>query len=139
KYKDVNGDGMINGMDQVPIGFSNFPGKIFGISFGGEYRGFDFSVLFQGAADVSYQYSSGPGIRVVSAERAIPQYVDQSWTHERYAAGQAIEFPRMGLSSYNYSSSNFWTVDASYIRLKNVEVGYKFSSRLFEKLRIESG
>lgn len=139
KYKDVNGDGMINGMDYVPIGFSNFPGRIFGISFGGEYRGFDVSVLFQGASDVSYQYPSGPGIRVVSAERAIAQHLERSWTHERYEEGLPIDFPRFGTGTFNYSSSNLWTVDASYLRLKNVEIGYRFSNSLFKRLRIQSG
>ena len=53
KYKDINGDGVINDNDQVPIGYSNFPEKIFGFSFGGEFKNFDFSVLFQGASNVS--------------------------------------------------------------------------------------
>ena len=138
KYKDVNGDGMINGYDYVPIGYSNFPGKSFGISFGGQYRGFDFSVLFQGAADVSFQYHSS-AIKVVSKERSIPQYLDQSWTQERYEQGVEIPFPRLSMDNLNYTTSSFWIVDASYLRLKNAEIGYQFHTKFFDKLNIESG
>ena len=57
RYKDVNGDGIINGDDMVPVGYPDFPEIIYGLSFGGEYKGFDFSVLFQGASHVSrYTY-----------------------------------------------------------------------------------
>ncbi len=138
KYKDINGDGLINAYDYVPIGYSNFPGKSFGLSFGGEYRGFDFSILFQGAADVSYRYNTS-AIKVTSQERAIPQYLDKSWTQERFDLGEAIDFPRLGIDGRNYTTSSFWIVDASYLRLKNVEIGYQFSPKIFEKINISSG
>lgn len=138
KYRDVNGDGLINGYDYVPIGYSNFPGKIFGLSLGGEFKGFDFSVLFQGASDVSYRYYSS-AIQVMSRERSIPQYLEKSWTQQRFESGEEILFPRLSLNSHNYTTSSFWIVDASYLRLKNAEIGYRFSNRLFEKLKIKSG
>ncbi len=138
-YRDVNGDGLINGYDYVPIGYSNFPGKSFGFSLGGDYRGFDFSILFQAAADVSYQYNNSTAIKVISRERAIPQYLDQSWTQERYVQGENIRFPRLSIYNHNYTTSSLWIVDASYLRLKQAEIGYRFTPRIFEKLKIESG
>ncbi|WP_236974585.1 SusC/RagA family TonB-linked outer membrane protein [Membranihabitans maritimus] len=138
KYRDVNGDGLINGYDYVPIGYSNFPGKIFGFSLGGEFKGFDLSILFQGAADVSYRYYSS-AIKVLSQERSIPQYLDKSWTQERFESGGEILFPRLSLDNRNYTTSSFLIVDASYLRLKNAEIGYRFSNKLFERLNIESG
>ena len=47
KYRDVNGDGIINAFDEVPIGNPLIPELTYGVSFGGNFRGFDFSVLFQ--------------------------------------------------------------------------------------------
>ena len=60
KFRDVNGDGIINFQDQVPIGYSTIPEIIYGVSLGGDFKGFDFSVLFQGADHVSLQYSRRP-------------------------------------------------------------------------------
>ena len=48
RYVDINGDGKINDQDQVPIGYSNFPEKTFGLVLGGEYKGFDFQYYFRG-------------------------------------------------------------------------------------------
>ena len=57
KYKDVNGDGIINNNDMVPIGYTPFPEISYGFSLGGSYKNFDFSVLFQGAAHASKKAS----------------------------------------------------------------------------------
>ncbi len=138
KFKDVNGDGLINGYDYVPIGYSNFPGKILGLSLGGEFKGFDFSVLFQGAADVSYRYGTS-AVKVTSQERSIPAYLNKSWSQERFNAGEEILFPRLSMNNRNYVTSSFLIVDASYLRMKNAELGYQFHTGLFDKLGIKSG
>lgn len=126
RYKDINGDGVINADDEVPIGYSNFPEKIFGISLGGAYKGFDFSILFQGASNVSIAYNRTQN-RGFFEDRAAPAYLLNSWTAERYEQGLPIDFPRFsqnGTYNHNYVSSTYWVRDASYVRLKNVEIGY---------------
>jgi TonB-linked SusC/RagA family outer membrane protein len=144
KYRDVNGDGKIDKYDQVPIGYSNFPEKVYGFSFGGSYKGFDFSVLFQGAANVSVAYSQLEGtvlynISAFSNGWNGPDYLAESWTQERYEAGLPIKFPRFCegyTNSPNYNSSSFWIKDASYLRLKNAEIGYTIPGDLLKKYEV---
>lgn len=128
RYRDVNGDGILDADDMVPIGYSNFPEITFGLSFGGSFKGLDFSVLFQGADNVSVSYSRHAryGYR---EDATIPQYIlERSWTQERYEQGLPIEFPHLSVGDvsqkHNYTTSNLWIRDASYIRLKNIEIGY---------------
>ena len=118
RYVDINGDGKINSDDSAPIGYSNFPEKIFGFSFGGSFKGFDFSALFQGAGNVSVSYYFLYR-RGFSAGINAPEYLKESWSQERLDAGLPIKFPRLGVqSSNNHMESTFWTRDASYVRLK---------------------
>ncbi len=80
KYKDVNGDGVINEDDRVPIGYSGFPEIMYGISFGGNWKGFDFSVLFQGAANQSRPASITMS-RGFITDGGAPAYLnDYCWT-----------------------------------------------------------
>ncbi|MCD8554908.1 hypothetical protein [Seleniivibrio sp.] len=137
RYKDVNGDGIIDNDDSVPIGYSNFPEKIFGFSFGGAYKGFDFSVLFQGAANVSVQYSRRYIMGFAEGANA-PDYLIESWSQQRYEKGLPINYPHFsaGDNSSNYQNSTFWTRDASYLRLKNAEIGYTLPDKVLRKIGI---
>jgi TonB-linked SusC/RagA family outer membrane protein len=141
KYKDVNGDGVINSDDQVPLGYSNFPEVIFGLSFGVDYKGFAVSVLFQGADRVS-RYAGSRMYRPFEWESAVTQFInDHSWTPERYANGERIEFPHLSadqIQTHDYQSSSLWIQNARYVRLKNVEVSYEFNSRLLQRVSISS-
>ena len=139
KYKDINGDGVINDNDQVPIGYSNFPEKIFGFSFGGEFKNFDFSVLFQGASNVS-TIASNVSRQGFNNNRGAVQDLLKSWTYERYANGQEIKYPRFSVSDngHNYMTSTYWLEDASYLRLKNVEIGYTWRNPFFKRIGISS-
>ncbi|WP_159475005.1 TonB-dependent receptor [Dyadobacter sp. 3J3] len=141
KYKDYNGDGVINDFDAVPIGYSNLPEKTFGASLGLNYKGFDLSVLFQGVGNVSHYYTRfqrGTGYGQAPPEGSA-SYMNESWTQERYDAGLPIKFPRFSVnSSPNNAGSSYWLADASYVRLKNAELGYKFQEGLLKKLGIKT-
>lgn len=145
KYRDVNGDGIINFLDNVPIGYSNTPEVIFGVSLGGSIGGFDFSALLQGATNVSITYSRRANQAFFDVDpAAAPNYLLESWTQERYQQGLPINFPRFAVGNgansftHNYQNSTFWTRDASYLRLKNVEVGYTVRGALLQKIRMKS-
>lgn len=140
-YRDINGDGIINSDDEVPIGYSNFPEVVYGFSFGGDWKGIDFSVLFQGATNVSVSYSR-MFTRGFGEDFSAPKTLLESWSQERFEQGLPINFPRLSegdtFNKHNYQSSTYWVKDASYLRLKNVEIGYTFNNNLLKKLRISS-
>ena len=141
KFKDINGDGKINALDQVPIGYPNFPEIIYGVSFGGEFKGFDLSVLFQGAEHVS-RLNRETTIRPYENDLMSLAYIPAlSWTQEKYEKGQTIKLPHLTArqqQTHNYQPSTFMIQNARYLRLKNVELGYRFSSKLLKKVKIRS-
>ncbi|MDP4208468.1 MAG: TonB-dependent receptor [Bacteroidota bacterium] len=141
RYKDINGDGIIDSKDAVPIGYANFPEITYGVSFGGDYKGFDFSILFQGVAHVSCNLSETAAWPFDQNTRQAQTWHLERWTPERYAAGEKISFPRVsegGVIANDKQLSTFWLQDASYLRLKNAEVGYRFKGSVLKKVGIES-
>jgi TonB-linked SusC/RagA family outer membrane protein len=140
-YRDVNGDGLINSLDAVPVGYSNIPEITYGITLGGSYKGFDFSVLFQGVGNVSLGYNGyTTSIGYGGAPPAGgPDYLTQAYTPQRYAAGLPINFPRYTVASNpNTLGGDFFVADARYLRLKNVETGYTFKAAVLKKIGIAS-
>lgn len=141
KYRDINGDGVIDYDDTLPIGYSNFPEVTYGFSFGGDWKGFDLSVLFQGSSNMSLElsrlYQKG-----FSENFSAPVNLRESWSQERYDAGLPIKYPHLSegdaVQKHNYQRSSFWVRDASYLRLKNVEIGYTLPKKVTSKLHISS-
>jgi hypothetical protein len=132
KYRDVNGDNIIDANDNAPIGYPNVPEIIYGFSGGLSWKGFDFSFLFQGADHVS-TYISGTGVMPFrSGNGTAFTNVEESWSIERYEQGLPITLPRLTAApndaNHNYRKSDFWQQDAKYLRLKNLEIGYNFAS-----------
>ncbi|RXF72440.1 SusC/RagA family TonB-linked outer membrane protein [Arcticibacter tournemirensis] len=138
RYKDINDDGIIDANDEVPIGNTNFPQNVYGFSFGGQIKGFDFSVLFQGASNVSTYISEMAAWAFDTEWRSANTTHLERWTPERYAAGESITYPRVELAptqgKHNYHASDFWLEDASYLRLKNAEVAYRFSGGFLNRI-----
>lgn len=141
RYKDVNGDGILNSDDQVPIGYPNFPEISYGISFGADYKGFDLSVLFQGVDNVS-RYTYITSIRPFENNQSCQSYIPElAWTQEKYESGAEIKLPKLSAQQvqvHDFQASTFITQDAKYVRLKNVELGYSLTSSFLRKLRIQS-
>ncbi len=140
-YRDVNGDGIINSFDQVPVGYSNIPEKTYGVSLGGSYKGFDFSILFQGVGNVSLGYNSYDSNVGYGASPPVggPDYLTQAWSAQRYAQGLPINFPRYSVNNNpNGLGGDFFIANASYLRIKNAEIGYTLKASLFKKLGVAS-
>ncbi|UII19553.1 SusC/RagA family TonB-linked outer membrane protein [Fulvivirga ligni] len=123
KYKDLSGDGIINDLDKSAIGKPNLPNTTLGLSTGFSYKGLSINVLFQGSFNYSFSVV-GTGIEPFKSQfQPIHQ---QRWTPEN---ADNAEFPRLtsNPTTVNSSSaymSDFWLVDAWYIRLKTVDIGY---------------
>lgn len=144
KYRDVNGDGIINFDDVVPIGYSNVPEITYGLSLGASFKGFDFSALFQGTGHVSVEYTrrTNQAFFDPSPTGAVNTLLE-SWTPERYAAGLPINFPRFAVGNnatekINYRTSTATVQDASYLRFKNMEIGYTVTSKSFERIGLRN-
>ena len=143
KYKDMNKDGVINYLDQVALGHPESPQMTFGAGFSAGYKNFDFSIFFQGNANVSLfidPYETSPFVegirkedqtingRVFNSyrfERALLQnFADNHWNESN--PDPYAEYPR--LSAYtnanNVQSSSYWMRDGSFLRLKQMEIGY---------------
>ena len=141
-YKDMNGDGVVNNYDRAAIGNPRTPEIQYGIPVGLSYKGFDFSMLWQGSALCSVQLS-GPAVW------DFPLY-DQSrigkvrrmhlnrWTPETAATAT---YPALHYGIHNNNKqqySSLFLYDATYIRLKNVEIGYTLPKAWTSKAGIQS-
>ena len=142
KYSDLNDDDEIDANDVRNIGFSRFPDYIFSFNAGFSYRGFDFSMLWQGATNVSrnlsalYRIPFGPaGNRNLMLHPYENRYVSESLTPN-------ATYPRFAQETraWNYDeavTNSFWVRDASYLRLKNAEIGYSLNAQFLTKMGIQ--
>lgn len=131
KYKDLNGDGVITEEDQAPIGNPEVPAWTFGGAFSFQFKGFDFSMLWQGVAGRSYLLT---GQRIWETYN-FNEWHKEAWSQERYDAGLPITYPRLDPgSNASKLTSDFWLVDGSYVRLKNLEVGYTLNKMISGKV-----
>ncbi|MFA7140480.1 MAG: TonB-dependent receptor [Proteiniphilum sp.] len=131
KYKDVNEDGLINSLDECPIGGTADPQIVYGFGASVLYKQVDFSFFFQGNGK-TYRIIGGnnfiPGSGDGSMGNIYTNYQDR-WTVEN--PHQDVFWPR--LASYNHAnntrSSTWWLKDMSMLRLKDIEVGYNFPQK----------
>jgi len=124
RYQDLNGDGIINVFDQRAIGHPNLPNTTLGLNLQAVYKGFSISVLFQGAFNYSFAIV-GTGIEPFQSQFQ-PIHLDR-WTPENSVNAQ---YPRLTMNPTSVDSptaymSDFWLVNAFYIRLKTVDLGYQ--------------
>lgn len=134
KYKDQNGDGVIDDEDKVAIGRSNFPELVFGLNLSAQWKGFDISMFFQGAALADFYYSGYLAHPYLEGQGGtlFEHHINNTWTPENRNA----EFPRLyyGGNVNNKYFSSFWLRNGSYLRLKNMEIGYDIKSVLLKNI-----
>lgn len=128
KFADMNGDNVINEYDRVYLGKVGTPDWFYGINLGVKYKGFEFSSLIQGVSGLNKVYRDGINTAFGNKGNMYDFQVDNFWTA---ANSSNATFPRLTIdgSSSSKAKSDFWLKDASYIRLKNVELSYIFSTK----------
>ena len=131
RYKDLDGDGLINQNDIAPIGYPNYAQYHFNVKLHFGWKGLDLKLLFTGSANGSYYLSPGYTIPFYkNAGNAWKWQYDGRWTEEKYLAGEEISYPRATYSATtahnNYLTSDYWMVSTNHFKLKNVELGYTF-------------
>ncbi|WP_106830609.1 SusC/RagA family TonB-linked outer membrane protein [Parabacteroides pacaensis] len=139
KYKDLNNDKVINENDICPIGNPIYPRLTGGITLGLEYKGFDFSMLWAGSGKVSRFISEGLRMPFNGSTWGLMKYmIDDHWTPEK---AETAKIPRFSSDSNinNYKkNSTLWLKDASYIRLKNIQVGYTLNGSWMKKIHLKN-
>lgn len=142
KYADLNGDGTIDDYDKSAIGKPNLPNTTLGLTLGGSWKGLSLSVLFQGSFNYSF---SVVGTGIESFKSQFQPLHQQAWTLDRYNSGAKINFPRLTTNPSTVNSaeaymSDFWLIDAWYVRLKTIDLSYTFprkaTPRFMESLRL---
>lgn len=136
RFEDVNGDGKITADDATRIDKSVTPTFNFGATFDLKYKGFDLSVLFQGA--------TGAAIRIQTESGDIGNFLKYSYDNRWSIANPSDVHPRLasrGDTYYtggNYGNNTYFLFDKDYIRLKNLELGYKIPASFLSKLKLSS-
>jgi TonB-linked SusC/RagA family outer membrane protein len=135
-YKDMNQDGIINENDRYTVGNGNTPTIMYGVSFGAGWKGVDVSVILQGIGEFkTYWQDSFYTTGLVYGAQMNREIAEDSWREDVTDA----KFPRMlyYTNTQNNRPSDFWIQDKSYLRVKNLQIGYKLPSSLTKKLNME--
>lgn len=144
-YKDVNNDGVINGMDERPIGFPEgwAPILSFGGNIGLEWKGIDLNIDFSGGAmqgwrqnyELTNAYHNGgnsPAYLLEDRWHRLDLYDPESeWVPGRYPAIHNGEF------AYNNKNSDFWLHNVHYLRISNLEIGYSLPTWMLKPIHAQ--
>jgi TonB-linked SusC/RagA family outer membrane protein len=135
KYKDQNGDGVINQSDYYPIGYTNMPKLTLSFHAGATYKGFDLDMLFQGAIDRSV-YLYGSYFQAFQNYGSISSIALDRWTPE---TSSTANYPRLSSNNNlnNFLPSSFWQRNGDFLKLRNLEVGYSLPQNISQKLHLE--
>lgn len=137
KYKDMNGDKVINSDDRVAMGYnSTCPEIYYSFSLGLEWKGLGFSAQFQGVGNYT-AILSGTYYRPLVDNTTISNYVYRNrWTPETPNA----RFPRLTTETVdnNLQTSSLWLADRSFLKLRNCEVYYKLPSSWLNRFWVKN-
>ena len=140
KYTDQNGDGVIDFKDRVVVGNTN-PEWLYGLNLDFEYKAFDMGLFFQGVGETNSMVNRYTGNFGHSGLR---KFWLNAWTPEnRSNTVPAIFVDREGFNGYTIDQSggfsgqnSFWVIDQTYLRLKNIVIGYTLPDQLLEKISV---
>ncbi len=130
KFADINGDGFIDDQDRAPIGYADVPQNVFGIEPNFGYKGFTLSALFQGVTKVnSNVFFAGGNYYSEMLNRWTPENAQNAtWPSIR---------PRT-TAAPSYSTNDYLLQDASYLKLRNVEISYAVPATFAKRLNMET-
>ncbi|HVI43256.1 MAG TPA: TonB-dependent receptor [Chitinophaga sp.] len=129
RYVDVNNDGVINGSDRVNLG-NTIPKWYYGLNLNAGYKGFELALLFQGVGDVKRFYQDSWYTSGIRSGREINTEFLNAWTPDN----RNTNIPRLTSSGNtdNTQASSFWVQDASFLRLKNIQLSYTIPKHVFK-------
>jgi hypothetical protein len=137
-YKDLTGDGLVDDNDRYMTGNGTNAPVVYGLNFGASWNDFDFSCLLQGIAGLKVHYME-------NYFRPVTRYgnmINADIAEGRWYEGRTTNavYPRLldDTNSKNTRASDFWIQDKSYMRVKNIQLGYTFSKHLSQKVLMET-
>jgi hypothetical protein len=140
KYKDINGDGIVNGDDIVPIGATTRPNLIYGLGASATWKGLDFNLHFQGAGKSHFFINGYTVYPFVNGEwgNILEEMANSNRWILNVNEDPNAEYPRLsyGGNANNYRASTYWLRNGSYLRLKTLEIGYTLPRALTARLHI---
>lgn len=135
KFKDQNNDGKIDAEDRVVLG-NTIPNITYGFNLNMKYRDFDFLASFQGVADVYRTVDTEMMWGFVNGQNATERHLDRTIV-ENGRVTQLGHFPRILINqSHNRVMSSFLAMNASYLRLKNLQIGYNLPQSLLKSIHL---
>lgn len=143
KYKDINGDGIVDNSDIASIGATTRPNLIYGFGVSANWKNIDINVHFQGAGKSSY-FIEGTSVYMFQLASGWGNILNDLAQSNRWILGENedpnAEYPRLsqGGNSNNYRRSTFWIRDGSYIRLKRLDIGYSLPKALVSRIRVNN-
>ncbi len=140
RYRDLNGDGVVDALDRNAIGGTEDPQIVFGFGSNLRYKAVDFGFFFQGVSR-TYRIIGGSNFIPGSANGAMGNIFDNvsdRWTLDN--PRQDVFYPRLSdyQSANNNLASTWWLRDMSFIRLRNIELGYSLPSKILDHLAIRN-
>jgi TonB-linked SusC/RagA family outer membrane protein len=154
KYKDVNGDGIIDSNDVVAIGTTRVPNLVYGAGLSATWRGFDVNVHFQGAGKSSYFINGNAVYPFLSVEQdnTLPwgniltdlaepgnRWISRDISGDPATENPNAKYPRLsfGGNPNNYVASTYWLRNGAYLRFKTLEVGYTVPKKYTNKFLMD--
>jgi TonB-linked SusC/RagA family outer membrane protein len=147
KYKDVNGDGVINDGDVVAVGSTIRPNMIYGVGASASWKGLDLSVHFQGAGESSF-FTYGKCVYAFSEGEwgnIMKNTAENRWISADISGDPATEnpdaiYPRLsfGGNGNNFRNSTYWLRNGAYLRLKTIDLGYTIPKNIANRIRCNS-
>lgn len=141
RYTDVNGDGLVNSNDMTAIGFSENPEIVYGFGVNASYKNFDFGIRFQGVANTTRMINDPqiiPFTQALDKGNIYKSLANDMWTPED--PRQNVFFPRLrnGTNGHNFQASTWWQKDMSFLRIKDIVIGYSLPKPFLSKLHINN-
>lgn len=152
KYYDVNGDGQITALDQVPIGYPTTPEITYGFGFSLGFKNFDISTFFQGLSRESFWINaeatapfrnylySGETLPGKPQNQLLRAYAENHWSEEHqdaYALWPRLSTTAVG-NENNTQTSTWFMRSGAFLRMKQVELGYNLSQNLTKRLSMKT-
>ncbi|MCK7556300.1 hypothetical protein MKQ70_15255 [Chitinophaga sedimenti] len=137
KYKDLNGDGLVDSYDEGAIGMGTVPEFIYGITLGGGWKGLDINMLIQGGGNADMYFREDAAWEFSQLGKVMRHHLGR-YNPDDPSTWANATYPRLHPSenTNNHRKSSYWLYSRNYVRLKNVEIGYNLPKAMLSRVKI---